>query len=362
MNLDDRKKRILRAIVKGYLETGEPVGSRTISKFTDLNLSSATIRNEMADLEELGYLEQPHTSAGRIPSDKGYRFYVDELMQEQARETASMKEELADRETKLDEVLAREDKLEDVLRQIVRMLAQSTNYATLISAPHGTASKLKFVQLSRPDDRQILAVIVAEGNIIRNRLIDVTEPVDDETLLELNMLLNTQLAGLCLEDINLGLISAVRERAGEHEQLIRDVIDAIAAALGGDDGFEIYTSGAHNILRYPELADRDLASGIIGAFEEKQELRPLVEEIEQSLGDSGPDSSPGTGVQVYIGSESPVASMKDCSVVSTTYDLGGGLKGTVAIIGPKRMNYDMAVSSLKSLTTRLDDIYGGGKR
>ncbi len=172
--LDDRKMKILQAIIRNYLETGEPVGSRTISKYTDLNLSSATIRNEMADLEELGYILQPHTSAGRIPSDKGYRLYVDRMMEEKEREVEELKEIL----------LEKEDKMEHLLKQVAKVLAQNTNYATMISAPQTQRNKLKFIQLSRVDEHQLLAVIVTEGNIIKNSILRVEEKLDDETLLD----------------------------------------------------------------------------------------------------------------------------------------------------------------------------------
>ena len=158
MQLDDRKTIILQAIIRNYLETGEPVGSRTISKYTDLNLSSATIRNEMSDLEEMGYIIQPHTSAGRIPSDKGYRFYVDTMMATREQEVNEMK----------DMLLERQDKLENLLKQVVKTLAQNTQYATMISAPQVHHNKLKFIQLSRVDAGQILAVIVAEGDQLRD--------------------------------------------------------------------------------------------------------------------------------------------------------------------------------------------------
>ena len=161
MELDERKKKILHAIIQNYMETGEPVGSRTISKYSDLKLSSATIRNEMSDLEEMGYIIQPHTSAGRIPSDKGYRLYVDNLMQEKNQEVADLKELM----------FQRTDRLEKVLKQVVKVLANNTNYATMISTPQYHQNKLKFIQLSKVDDHQILAVIVAEGNVIRNKLI-----------------------------------------------------------------------------------------------------------------------------------------------------------------------------------------------
>ena len=160
MELDERKKTILQAVIRNYLETGEPVGSRTISKYTDLNLSSATIRNEMADLEEMGYILQPHTSAGRIPSDKGYRFYVDALMQKE-RQVSEMQELLVERQ----------EKMETMLKQVARVLAANTQYATMISAPTVKRNKLKFIQLSRVDANQLLAVIVIEGNIIKNNII-----------------------------------------------------------------------------------------------------------------------------------------------------------------------------------------------
>ena len=195
--LSERKRKILHAIIQNYLETGEPVGSRTISKYTDLNLSSATIRNEMSDLEELGYIIQPHTSAGRIPSDKGYRLYVDELMHEKEDEIAEIRNLM----------IQRTDKMENVLKQVVRVLASNTNYATMISVPQGTSNRLKFIQLSRVSELQLLAVVVAEGNLIRNKIIELDESMDDETILKLNLLLNTNLNGLQIAEINFGLIA-----------------------------------------------------------------------------------------------------------------------------------------------------------
>ena len=164
MELDERKVKILKAIISNYLETGEPVGSRTISKYTDLNLSSATIRNEMADLEEMGYIIQPHTSAGRIPTDAGYRFYVDQLMDE--------KEEFAEvAKQERDTLLERVDRMEVLLKQVAKVLAYNTNYATMVSAPVNSRNTLKFIQLSQVDQEQIVAVIVMNGNVIKNKII-----------------------------------------------------------------------------------------------------------------------------------------------------------------------------------------------
>lgn len=339
MELDERKLKILQAVIRNYLETGEPVGSRTISKYTDLNLSSATIRNEMADLEELGYILQPHTSAGRIPSDKGYRLYVDNMMREKEKEVEEMKSML----------LEKEDKMEHLLKQAARVLANNTNYATLISAPTVHHNKVKFIQLSRVDERQLLAVIVVEGNVIRNNILETEEALDDETILKLNMLLNTNLNGLSIDEINLAMIAAMKQTAGIHSEIVSDVIDAVAEAIRADEDLQIYTSGANNIFRYPELSDGQRASEIISTFEEKKQLTELVQ---GTLTDEN-----STGIQVYIGEETPMANMKDCSVVTATYELGSGMKGTIGVIGPKRMDYEKVVDALKTMKKQIDKLY-----
>lgn len=339
MQLSERKIKILQAIIRNYLETGEPVGSRTISKYTDLNLSSATIRNEMSDLEEMGYILQPHTSAGRIPSDKGYRLYVDTMMEEKDRELEELKEMM----------LQREDKMDHLLKQVAKLLATNTNYASMISAPVIHSNKIKFIQLSRVDANQLLAVVVAEGNVIKNNIVQTDEVLDDETLLKLNILLNTHLNGLTLEEINLSMISALKHQAGIHSGIVSDVIDAIAQSIKAEEDLEIYTSGVNSIFKYPELADNEKASEIINTFEEKQMLTELVQESLSNESD--------TGIQVYIGNETPIQSMKDCSVVTATYELGEGMRGTIGIIGPKRMDYDRVIGTLKTITHQLDELY-----
>lgn len=338
--LSDRKKKILKAIIKTYMETGEPVGSRTISKYTDLNVSSATIRNEMSDLTDLGYIVQPHTSAGRIPSDKGYRLYVDELMKEKELEVAELREL----------VLEKTDKMEKVLKQAAKLLASNTNYATMISVPQYSGSRLKFIQLSRVSELQLVAVVVCENNVIRNQIINLHEEMDDETILKLNLLLNTNLNGLPIQDINLGMIARLKEQAGIHSGVVATVLDAVAATIHVDEeDMEIYTSGATNLFKYPELSDKSKATELISTFEEKQQLADLVKE---RLADTD-----NTGIQVYIGDESPIKTMKDCSVVTATYELGEGMTGTIGIIGPKRMDYENVVDNLKTLKVELDKIF-----
>ncbi|MBP5297965.1 MAG: heat-inducible transcription repressor HrcA [Lachnospiraceae bacterium] len=342
MELDERKKIILIAVIKNYLETGEPVGSRTISKYTDLNLSSATIRNEMADLEELGYIIQPHTSAGRIPSDKGYRFYVDQLMNDKVKEVEEMKEVL----------LEKEEKMENLLKQVAKKLAVNTNYATMISAPSIHGNKLKFIQLSRVDTNHLLAVVVIEGNVIKNKVIRLDDELSDETILKLNLLLNTNLNGLNIEEINLGIISVLKNQAGEHSEIVDEVIDAVADAIKADEDLEIYTSGATNIFKYPELSDSERASELISTFENKEDLNELLSS----------DDEAETGIQVYIGEEVKMKSMQDCSVVTATYELEEGMKGTIGIVGPKRMDYEKVVGMLKNLKQQMSDLYKNDRK
>ena len=336
--LTERQEKILYAVIQNYLETGEPVGSRTISKYTDLNLSSATIRNEMADLEELGYIVQPHTSSGRIPSDKGYRFYVNRLMNEKDQEISDMQEMM----------IQKTERMEKVLKQVVKVLAANTEYATMISAPSVIRNRVKFVQLSAVDEHQILSVVVMDGNIVQNKIIRIEEPLDNETMLKLNMLLNTNLNGLTVEQINLSLIQRLKEQAGIHEDIIAQVLNTVAETIEQDGDLEIYTSGTTNIFKYPELSDSKKASELISAFEEKDALYELISDVENTGDETG------TGIQVYIGDESPVATMKDCSVVTASYELGEGMKGTIGIIGPKRMDYKKVMNNLKHLKKELD--------
>lgn len=341
MELDERKEKILKAIIQTYLETGEPVGSRTISKYSDLNLSSATIRNEMSDLEELGYIIQPHTSAGRIPSDKGYRFYVDQIIKEKDSQVNEMQELM----------IKRVDRVELLLKQLAQLLAVNTNYAALISGPQLHQTKLKFIQLSRVESHKLLIVVVVEGNIIKNSFADIGEELSDEELLNLNILLNNCLNGLTIEEINLGVISRLKEQAGAHRHVVELVLNEVAGAIEAqEEDLQIYTGGTTNIFKYPELSDGQKASQLISTLEQKELLKGLFDE-------SSEPSASDSEIQVYIGDETPVQTMKDCSVVTANYALGDGLRGTIGIIGPKRMDYEKVVTTLRTLVAQLNETF-----
>lgn len=343
MDLDERKLKILQAIIRTYLETGEPVGSRTISKDTDLNLSSATIRNEMSDLEDMGYILQPHTSAGRIPSDKGYRLYVDTMLDDQAHEVQNLKEELEEKA----------DKMDVLLKQIAKFLATNTNYATMVSGPRYQSKKVKFIQLTAVDEESLLAVIVLDNNVVKNQIIRIQSPVDPDRITKLNFILNTTLNGLDVTDMNLAVIQKIKGQMGSHTGVIDSVLEVIGSALTAEDDLEVYTSGATNILKYPELTEKSSAAELLNAFEEKQVINNWLE-IPSTHFDGRDESH---DIQVYIGDETQVESMKDCSMVTATYRIQEGVYGKIGIVGPKRMNYDKVVGTLQSLMAQLDDIF-----
>lgn len=343
MELNERKEKILDAVIRNYLETGEPVGSRTISKYTDLNLSSATIRNEMSDLEELGYIVQPHTSAGRIPTDKGYRFYVDNILKDRMAELDEREKKVTEKE---DLLIQKVDKVETLLQNMAKMLATNTNYATMVSTPKAQTNRIKFVQLSVLEEKSLLCTVVSDKNHVVNKIVKVSKGVNQEIVVRLNVALNTVLAGLSIEEINLGVMTTLASQAGEFESVVSEVLKAITEAIATEEQMKIYTSGATNIFKYPELSDKERASQLLTTLEEKSQLTELINEGDEE-----------TGIQVYIGSESPVQSMKDCSVVTATYELEDGFKGTIGIIGPKRMDYEKVVDALRNVKEQLSDTF-----
>lgn len=336
-SLDERKVKILQAIIRNYMETGEPVGSRTVSKYTDLNLSSATIRNEMSDLEEMGYILQPYTSAGRIPSDKAYRFYVDQLMTDKEQEVEDMKELLVEKA----------DKIDLLLQQVAKLLAENTNYTTMVSQPKYEHKKIKFIQINQITGNQLLVILVLNNNHVSNKFINLEQELEDGVVPQLSFIFNAALNGLDFTEINMQMMQQIKEQAGDYSDLAGSILDAIGEVMSEVDDSKVYTSGATNILKYPELTDKGMVTELLSTFEEKQVLSAWV--------DDKPKEE--HGIQVYIGEESPVESMRDCSVVTATYQIEEGVYGKIGIVGPKRMNYEKVVSTLKNCMNQLDDIF-----
>lgn len=340
MELNERKQKILEAIIRNYMETGEPVGSRTVSKYTDLNLSSATIRNEMSDLEEMGYILQPHTSAGRIPSDKAYRLYVDTILQRKDEEVSEMKELMVEKA----------DKIDLLLQQVAKLLAQNTNYTSMVTKPKYQHKRIKFIQLNQMSERQLLVIVVLDNNHVSNKFINLMTDADENVIAQMNFLMNTALTGLDFTEINMAIMQQIKEKAGEYGELASSILDCISEVMTEEDDSEIYTSGATNILKYPELSDKEKMTGLLSTFEEKQMLSAWAN-------DEPPEDDKEQGIQVYIGEESPVESMKDCSVVTATYRIKEGVYGKIGIVGPKRMDYEKVVGTLENCMQQLDDIF-----
>ena len=299
----------------------------------------------MSDLEEMGYIIQPHTSAGRIPSDKGYRFYVDSIMQESDRKVTEATELM----------VQRVDKLEMLLKQLVKVLAVDTNYAALISGPSLTQNRIKYLQLSVPSPYKLLLILVLEGNIIKNEVLDIEEDLDQETVLNLTILINNVIGGLSLREITPKMLTSLMMQAGKHGSTVKSVIDAASDMIETDvEKREIFTSGATNIFKYPELTDAEKASKLISAFEEQDALKELVEEVSNSVEDQASGSG---GLQVYLGGEGPIRNMQDCSLVTANYELGDGMRGVIGVIGPKRMDYEKVLGTMKNLIDQLDRAY-----
>ena len=329
--LDDRKREILITIIKLYLETGEPVGSRTISKKFDMSLSSATIRNEMSDLEELGYIVKPHTSAGRIPSDKGYRFYVNNLIKEKESEIRNIRTEMT----------ARVDKLEDMLKVVVKTIASNTNYAAMIAGPSVNTSKIKYVQLSNLDDTKVLVVLVAEGNVVKTSIVELDRIIDAKELLDISMILNNILSGERISDIKNAKAKTEVEKSKKNKKDIETILDSVIAAFDEkSDVDNILTYGSNNFFKYKEFSENGNIGDLVEAFEQKKELARIVEK-------SNEDSAE-TGLKVYIGKESAVSAMEDCSIVTANCDFGNGMKGTIGVVGPKRMDYEKVLKTIKN--------------
>jgi heat-inducible transcriptional repressor len=241
------------------------------------------------------------------------------------------------------------DRLEQILKQVVRLLATNTNYASIITSPQGRRSRLKFIQLSRVDRGQILAVMMLEGNVVKHRVLRIDEDIPEEDIVKINLLFNTYLQGLTLREINMELVQTIRRQADTYKNAVGMLLDAIVEAIQEEDDTEFYTSGTTNLLKYPELGNREQTGALLHAIEERQGLEQLLP------GDDEEETN--NGIQVYIGSEAPIQTMKDCSIVTATYELEEGVQGTIGIIGPKRMDYKKVVRNLESVMSQLDAIF-----
>lgn len=335
MDLNDRKKKILQAIIDEYIGTAEPVGSRAISKKENLGLSSATIRNEMADLEEMGYLIQPHTSAGRIPSDEGYRFYVNSLMQKYQlgmEAIAQLQSELSEKVNQLDKII----------RRAALFTSSLTDYTTLATFSSQKGERIRKLDMVPLGANQVMLIVVT--NTVKNQIMNVC--IDDKECAVLTGILNKNLAGLEADEINFEMIKRLQSEIESHlllhPKVLISILNFVYETITSMEETEIYVNNANAILKYPEYADVTKVREIFDLFEDKESLKKLI------------SASDGEGVNAKIGKENDFEILKDCSLVTVNYSLGGKPVGKLGVIGPKRMNYSKVFASLDIISSEID--------
>ncbi|MCL2874064.1 MAG: heat-inducible transcriptional repressor HrcA [Defluviitaleaceae bacterium] len=337
MQLNDRKIRILEAIINDYIQTAEPIGSRTIAKRYGLGISSATIRNEMSDLEEMGLIIQPHASAGRVPSDKGYRLYVDKLMQQK---------EFTENEVDVlqSHVINNIDHIDYLMQETARVIAALTNYTTVVTAPVSNELQIKQIQLIPVDEKSVALVIIDNVNEIKNSMLKLEKPIRFDVISEMSVVLNNVLKDTAVNEVDVDKLNDVAERFANNKDFFVAVIKSIIEKTGTGQRSHIYTSGVKNILAFPEFSNLDKARAIFQTLEEKDELVALLKQT----GDNN--------IQILIGSENDMTQMKDCSIVKANYFLKNSAVGSIGIIGPTRMDYRQSISVLKGIVRSISDM------
>lgn len=335
--LDERKRRVLRALTDDYIETAEPVGSRHLVRKFQLGVSPATVRNEMADLEEAGYLHQPHTSAGRVPSDKGYRYYVDELMDRWA--PGDMERAAWLRRVRTARLI-----MEEVIHEAARLLAEATNYASLVAAPRMAASLFRHIELVPLDANHVLAVIVSDPGFVQHRIVELARPVAPEACSRMAAELNRLLFGVRIGDIGRDMLSVIKDSLGASD-LYDAMADLLTDPLVHEASERVYLEGTLNILSQPEFRNIERARALLALLEARDVLEQVL-----SVG------TRSSGTTVIIGHENPVAEMRDCSVVVSAYTLGGEVVGAIGVLGPTRMEYSKAVGMVQYVAEHLSDM------
>ena len=339
MPMDARKFRILQAIIDDYILTAIPVGSRTISKKYEMGLSSATIRNEMSDLEELGYLDQPHVSAGRIPSAKAYRLYVDQLLQ-------SGVIRASDAESIRNHFGSRASQMEDVISRAAQVLSGMTNYTSLVMSPKGKELHIRTLQLVPVSSTSALLVIVTDGGIMRDTVIRVGSDLDADALYAISRMLTEKLSGRTVSEA-LSMLSSVPASQGS---TVLDGVKHFLDTVEGDSSkTKLALGGPSNILNFPEYSDVEKAKGFLSVLETKEKLVQLLENQGEMA------------FTVRIGPETGIPELHDCSLVTATYRLSDNTHGTIGVIGPTRMQYGRVLSILNAMGQQLSDLLGPDK-
>ena len=337
MTLSDRQLKILEAIINDYIHTAEPIGSRTIAKKYGMGISSATIRNEMSDLEEMGFITQPHTSSGRVPSAKGYRFYVNSMM---PRRPLTSDESLLLQRMILNNI----SQVEYMMKETAHALARLTRYPAIVSEPYLKKAKIKHVQMIPVDDKSLFLVMVTDNKSIKSQPLALPAAPDYEELTRLTGLLNQHLSGKTIREIDRTLIDNLLVAFGHQAHILMPILGGIVALIQDEDDMRVFTSGVKNILTFPEFADIRKAEAIFQALEERDALIAIVGQPQTE------------GIQIIIGEENSLEPLKDCSVIKANYTIDNQSTGCIALIGPTRMDYGHAVSVLHGILQNIQHV------
>ena len=338
--MDDRKIKVLHAIINSYLLNAEPIGSRTISKQYNLGVSSATIRNEMSDLEDLGYLNKPHTSAGRVPSDKAYRLYVNQILR-----TEKTKMDM-EKKNDIKRILVKESKeIDRLIQNSAKILSAITSYTALAISPQLKKIRLKHIQLISIDETEILVVLVSDSGIVKNTIFQMEQKIPEEQLIIISNFLNNKLKGLTIREIGKTMDKGIFKEMYDFKEIIDNIIPIINKSLDEADNVEVYADGVTKIFNFPEYKDLDRAKSFISFIEDKELLIEL-------LGDNL-----SNGIDITIGSENIYEPIKNCSLITTTYKLADMTIGKIGVIGPTRMDYSNVINALKLFSVNLTEIF-----
>jgi heat-inducible transcriptional repressor len=323
--LNERSRQILEAIIEDYIDSAEPVGSRSVTRRHHLGLSPASVRNVMADLEEMGYIASPHTSAGRVPTGKGYRFYVDSLLR--VRELTSREQESIRQQYRL-----RGLRLEELLREAGKVLSSISHYTGIVTAPRLTATLFRHIEFIRLSQGRLLVVFVAQSGLVQNKLIELAEPLTQAELEQMANYLNETLGGLTIEEAKARIVEEMAREKALYDRLMARALQFSREALQEQGEGEVFIEGASNILEQPEFADLERMKRLFRAFEQKSLLVELLDKSQQA-----------DGVQIFIGSQSHYRELEGCSLVTASYSTRHGTLGTLGVIGPTRMPYSQVI-------------------
>ncbi|PLY02761.1 MAG: heat-inducible transcription repressor HrcA [Desulfuromonas sp.] len=323
--LNDRGRAILEAIVDDYIVSGEPVGSRAVTKRHNMDISPATVRNVMSDLEDMGFLISPHTSAGRVPTDKGYQYYVDTLLQ--IRDLSELEKQTID-----SHYHGKKGTVESLLQETGKALSSLSNYAGVVMVPRFTSTVFRHIEFVRLSDGKALVVFVSQTGMVQNKLIDLDKEISQRDLEKMTNYLNRKLSGMTIQEVKKVIAEEMKQEKALYDKLMKKALELSGAALAEDIEGQLFIEGASSFLELPDFAEVGKMKRLFQAFEQKNHLIELLDKSQEA-----------SGVQIFIGSANSYNQIEGCSLVTSSYQNVHGTIGTLGVIGPNRMSYSKVI-------------------